>query len=151
MTSTQPVWKLVANLGDADPITYGGLFVYTDETGTYPPKCERLEPSGEDDHGQPTSWEIHRFTLEPCTYANGILSDNPYHPDDPAWFADSLDGIASCMGYDKFSLIGHFLSDDPIQRAWAWCAVGDYHGYENLDSYPITFTDRDEIEARYHD
>ncbi len=38
----QPKWKLLANLGDANPIDYGGYFVYRDETGVYRDEAEKL-------------------------------------------------------------------------------------------------------------
>lgn len=48
MKSNQPVWKFVANPGDANPIDHGGLFVLVDETGVYPPEM------GVDDAGRST-------------------------------------------------------------------------------------------------
>ena len=45
---SQTVWKFVTNLGDASPLDYGGLFVYIDETGVYPPEMERVELENED-------------------------------------------------------------------------------------------------------
>ncbi len=54
------------------------------------------------------------------------------------------------MGIEAEELIALFLSDDPCERAQAWRCVGEYHGFDNLDSYPIYFT-RAEIEARYAD
>ena len=164
--SKQPVWKFIANLGDAHPIKYGGLFVYVDETGVYPPEAELLvEPSDEEWHdddrkefeadGKPHEstlrWKVYRFILEPCTYINGILSDNKFHPNHPAWFAKYLHLIASSSGQpDDRAFISMFLSDDPCERAWAWRAVGEYHGWENLDSYPLTLT-REEVNERYKD
>lgn len=47
------------------------------------------------------------------------------------------------------------LTDPPndcrssIQRALVYRAIGEYHGYENLDQYPLTFKTRAEVEARY--
>ena len=38
----QPKWKLLANLGDANPIDYCGYFVYRDETGVYRDEAEKL-------------------------------------------------------------------------------------------------------------
>jgi len=86
--------------------------------------------------------------LEPCTYINGILSDNKFHPEHPAWFADSLDEVASTMGINVDDLITLFLSNNPIDRAQAWRMIGDYHGFDNLDSYPEYYT-RKEVESRY--
>ena len=42
METKQPKWKLIAQLGDVNPIDYGGYFIYEDETGVYPPEGEKL-------------------------------------------------------------------------------------------------------------
>lgn len=169
---TQPVWKTIANLGDADPVDHGGYFVMVDETGVYPPEVEVLvEPCEEwlqndgtetdcipKDEGQ---WTVYRFILEPCTFADGILSDNPYHPASAAWFAKPeskraerpqdttyLANLCRCCGISEKELISYFCSDDPIQRALAWRNVGMYHGWYELDQYPLTLS-REEVCKRY--
>ncbi len=146
MQTKQPEWKLLANLGDKHPIDHGGYFIYTDETGVYPPEAEMLISPDSDDGGQ---WIAYRFILEPCTCIDGILSDNKFHPDKPAWFAKDLELVANCHGMALDELLLAFVSDDIRERAMAWQAIGEYHGYENLDSYPLTFKDRAEVEARY--
>jgi hypothetical protein len=141
----QPRWQLIANLGDASPIDYGGYFVYRDLTGVYTEEAEVLE-SPEDDSGE---WTVYRFALDRCTLANGILSDNAFHPEIPAWFSDDIDAIASATG-DNASLIrSSFCSSDPLQRANVYRLLGEHSGFINLDQYPTTFTDRAEVEARY--
>lgn len=137
-----PEWAFVDNLGDASPLEHGGLFLYTDRTGVYPPEMERVEPS----IGK--RFEVRRVVLAPCTFVNGVLSDNPYHPDHPAWFATDLPGVASSMGCELDELRARFCSTEPRERASAWCDVLDYHGWENGDSYPLELT-RKEAEARY--
>ena len=152
---SQPKWKCVANLGDKNPIDHGGLFVLIDETGMYPPEMERLEPLIGD------KWEVRRVVLDPCTWneATGVLSDNKYHPDHAAWFAQPeserkerpqdttyLQDVCDSMDYE---LIADFCSGDPIRMANAYRAVLDYHGWENGDSYPLEFTSCEEVEARY--
>lgn len=152
MTTTQPTWRISANLGDANPLDYGGYFVMVDETGQYDPEAELLVP--DDDDGEEKRWTVYRFVLEPCTFTDGVLSDNAYHPESPAWFADSLDRIASSVGMEHHSLTKILCSDDPIDRAQAYRAVGDYHGWENFDSDPLTFSGkagRKELAARYKD
>lgn len=137
--TNQPVWKMIANLGDVNPLDYGGYFVYIDETGVYPPEAERLEESHK-------GYEVHRFILDRCTYTNGILSDNKFHPEHPAWFADDIDSAASFVGQDAQELIDALCDPDPCMRAEAYRAIGDYHGWENLDSYPLHLTQEEAIE-----
>lgn len=145
----QPNWELVANLGDVNPIDYGGYFVYRDTTGVYPPEAELLiAPDEEPENPSKAAWITYRFILEPCTLVDGILSDNKFHPQHAAWFARDLKAVAGCCGYALDELVLMFLSADPCDRAHAWRAVGDYHGFDNLDSYPNRLT-RAECETRY--
>ena len=154
---SQPQWKLVAQLGDVHPIDYGGCFVYVDETGVYDPEMEILD-SPEDDA---CKWTIYRFDLPRCTWIDGILSDNKFHPDHAAWFAkpeserasrpqDStyLADVAQCCGQPEEDLQAMLCSEDPKERALAYLQIGQYHGFENFDSYPLTMN-RAEVEARY--
>lgn len=142
--SNQPNWKLIGNLGDVHFIEHGGFLVYTDQTGVYEAEAVVID-SPEDDTG---TWTIHRFILDRCTFINGILSDNKFHPDHPAWFADSLKDVASCYGQDVDSLIESLCSSDPLDRASAYQCIGGYHGWDNFDSYPLTFN-RSEMDNRY--
>ena len=153
---SQPKWKLVANLGDVNPIDHGGYFVYEDETGVYPPEAELLEVEEDEDNGK-LSWTISRFILEPCTFASPVkggqpvLSDNSYHPDYPAWFADDLPGVASATDQSVETLRESFCSDDSCLRASAYRDVGGVvsFGFENFDEYPIRTRNRKEVVDRY--
>lgn len=162
--SNQPKWKLIANLGDVNPVDYGGYFVFVDETGVYPPEAEYLEVDesafdfDDDEKGKRT---VYRVILEKCTFQNGVLSDNPFHPNHPAWFFSTeeekkarpqdshLGNVAEFIGTDEEELIEQFCSDDPIERAQAYRAVAEYYGWNNFDDYPLEFTNRKEVEARY--
>lgn len=154
---TQPNWKLIAQLGDVHPIDYGGYFVYEDTTGVYVPEAELLI-SPDDDEGQ---WLVYRFRLNRCTLMDGVLSDNKYHPDCAAWFAKPdreratrpqdttyLSNVADYCGMTLEEMHRLFISESPVERAHGYRAVGDYHGFENLDSYPLTLN-RAEAEERY--
>jgi hypothetical protein len=140
----QPEWELVGNYGDIHPIDHGGYFVFRDRTGVYPPEAELLE-SPENDSG---TWYAYRFVLEPHTFENGILSDNPYHKDHPTWYADRLESMADTVGITADELRDLFLSNDPAERAEAYRCVEAEFGAENLDSYPLTMN-RAEAEERY--
>lgn len=151
----QPVWKLVANLGDVNPLEHGGYFVYRDETGVYCEEAEKLEPMLDG------TFELHRFVLEKCTFENGTLSDNKFHPEIPAWFAKPesrrgerpqdttyLKNVSDCCGYTVEHLIEELCSSDPCRRANAYRDIFDYHGWDNADSYPVTLT-YEEAKAKY--
>jgi hypothetical protein len=151
---SQPSWKLLDVLGDVNPIDNGGMLVYEDTTGVYPPEAVVIRVLDEDRDDDDGGWIVYRFPLERCTYGrprgiDGVLSDNEYHPEAPAWFADSLESVASFVGASRDELIGYLCSPSPSDRAQAYQAIGDYHGFINLDHDPITDFDRSEIEARY--
>lgn len=147
-TSTrQPRWKLIANLGDVNPLEYGGLFVYTDRTGVYAAEMERIESLSE--YGDRRGWQTHRVVLERCTFIDGVLSDNPYHPAQPAWFADRLGDVARTMDTTEIALIGALCGDDPIALAGAYREIADYYGWENFDSYPRTYATRSDLPRRF--
>jgi hypothetical protein len=143
MSTNQPTWKYVANLGDVSPLEYGGYFVRVDTTGVYAPEAEYLYAPDSDDAD---AWMLYTVALERCTFADGVLSDNKYHPELSAWFADDLDAIARCMDWDIEELRAALCSDDPLQLAQGYRAIGEYHGFENFDSYPQTFAKRWRVE-----
>lgn len=155
---SQPVWKFLTNLGDANPLEHGGYFVYLDETGVYPPEAEYLEVLYESNDPR---YKVYRFSLDKCTYQNGILSDNKFHPELPAWFAAPeakkaerpqdrtyLSNVASYCGWEVEALIESLCSDDPVARAEAYDCVGEFHGFENFDNYPLDMRKR-ELRKRY--
>jgi len=144
MTTAQPIWQQIAQLGDSHPVEYGGYWIFTDETGVYDAEAELLDSPDHEDG----EYIAHRFGLDRCTFIAGVLSDNRFHPDKPAWFADRLASVAECMGAKLAEIIEMLCSDDAIERAAAYRMIGEYHGFDNLDSYPLVMT-RAEAEARY--
>ena len=144
---TKPKWKLVANLGDVHPLEQGGYFVYVDETG-YEAEAELLIVEELYD-GRDQKYTVYRFTLARCTLIDGILSDNQFHPECMAWFGyrdSDLNDVAEFSGMANIAEL--FCSENPVERAFAYRAIGEYHGFVNLDSYPIILS-RAEAEERY--
>ena len=156
----QPKWKFVENYGDATPLEHGGTFLFIDETGVYPPELEHVEP---DENGW--TYTVHRLVMEHCTFKNGVLSDNKYHPDYPVWFAAKDKIHRARHGYDQWShfcdvakqnrlsaerLAEMFCDEDVKKRAAAWVMIveGGYTGWDQFDHYPESFT-RDELVERY--
>lgn len=186
----QPEWKLVAQLGDASPIDYGGYFIYEDATGVYQPEAEILQEPSDDEWAQDDRdryrmehdltieyerthpeanwkeaaewveqelsskfesglrWTVYRFILEPCTFINGILSDNKFHPDYAVWFQEGLNGLCDTMGVTELQFLADICGTDTCARANAWRCVGQYHGFENLDHDPLQLT-KEEVKERY--
>ena len=150
----QPVWKLIANLGDVNPLEHGGYFVYVDETGVYEAEAELLI-TDENESSPEYEYTAYRFILERCTLINGILSANKFHPDCMAWFGyrdkdrpqdSDLNDVAKFA--DMPDIAELLCSENPVDRARAYQVIGDYHGWDNLDSYPLALT-RAEAEERY--
>lgn len=156
MPTKQPEWKLIANLGDASPLDYGGYFVYRDETGVYAEKAELLLLDDEGD--EDSKYTIYRILLDPLKMVNGYLIPLEYdsswpHPVEKydEWFHKDLDSVASFAGSTKEDMEAALTSDDTLVRAEAYRAIGDYHGWNNLDDYPLTGLTRSEVEERYKD
>lgn len=154
---SQPDWECIGQLGDKNPIDHGGYWIFRDKTSVYPDEAELLI-TPDDEDGEYT---IYRFALDRCTYVNGVLSDNKFHPDHAAWWAGTeeerrarpqdttyLTNIADFIGMDVGELAADFCSEDALKRAMAYRSVGDFHGFENLDSDPLTMKCR-EVKARY--
>jgi hypothetical protein len=141
---SQPDWECIANIGDVNPIDHGGKFVLVDKTGVYAPEMEVLEK----EYNRRNSWMVWRFIMEPHTYIDGVLSDNPYHPDKPAWYADDINDVAESCGVEPDALIANLCSADPRQRAEGYYCLFTCLSADNFDSYPLAL-DRAEVEERY--
>jgi hypothetical protein len=166
---TQPKWKFVDNLGDAHPLEYGGIFLYVDETGEYPPELERLEPPC-DDHrceGAEFAWgtkasedeeheaacehyEVTRVVLEPLQEVRDEdtmhLVDGRYKADWPhpvasyrPWFADDLASVADSAGAEVSELRTQLLAEDAKQRAYGYLMIAQHHGWGALGGEPRMF------------
>lgn len=107
----------------------------------------------------PDTRECSRFSLERCTQLPGgrlvpyRMADPDYylpHPIDRYvyWFNDDIPSIASYAGLEPDELRRMFCSADVHELAQAYLLLADYHGMENLDSYPIMLT-RKEARERY--
>lgn len=130
--------KLIANLGDVNPIDYGGFFVYDDgsvEVLEVPEDWDEEEHDPLDNYGT-----VYQSDIDRCTYVDGVLSDNPYHPDDPAWWAKDITALAAYGDTTEEELIECFCSEDLVKRAVAYRILFYYYGRGNLDSFPLTLT-----------
>jgi len=150
----QPEWEFIANLGDASPLDYGGYFIYRDKTGVYEEEAELLIVDNEEDEN--STYTIYRIMLERSKLVDGYLVPFKYdkswsHPLEryDEWFHKDLGGVASSVGATKEELEKAFTSSNPLERAHAYREIGNYHGWENLDSYPLTELTRKDVEERY--
>lgn len=152
----QPEWEFIANLGDASPLDYGGYFVYRDKTGVYEEEAELLLVDDEQDEN--STYTVYRIMLERSKLIDGYLVPFRYdrtwtHPLEryDEWFHERLNDVASSIGSTKEELERALISADPLVRADAYRAIGDYHGWENLDPSPLTGLTRKDMEERYRE
>ncbi len=155
MSTQQPKWKFIANLGDANPLDYGGYFIYKDTTGVYPEEGELLQVDNEDARDEKLKYTVYRFGLDRLKMVDGYLVPIQYEKSWPnplknydEWFHRDLAAVAQSIGSTKVTLEEAFCSPDPLLRAEAYLAVGQYHGMDNLDSYPLKLNAK-EAKARY--
>jgi hypothetical protein len=144
MKTNQPVWRMMGHIGDVNPLDYGGGFVYVDDTGVYGPELELIVPCDEEQSDSPVT--VYRILLEKCTYIDGVLSDNKFHPEHKAWFADQLieHGEPECGALEDI------VQDDPMRLALAYeWLCGNYSPFE-FDQYPRTYSYA-EAKDRYTD
>lgn len=149
--------NVVANLGDVNYIVHGGRLVLAPTEDNPNPTVEIIDPPPE---GEPkTGWRIYWFDLEPLKI---VEEDNTLflvpaswdeswpHPlaSYDEWFHKGLESVAEFMGTTAHELREGFCSDNLVARAVSWCAIGDFYGFENLDSDPLELGEH-EVYARY--
>jgi hypothetical protein len=127
----QPTWKYVGRLGDVDPITYGGGFVYEDESGVYSPELQWFEPTPDEvweELGDKTPVQTYRILLE---------KDSKNE-----WWYDKLNELAPFTGLSLEYLEG-LATSATASKASLYESLIQYWGPENFDSYPQTLTESD--------
>lgn len=156
METNQPVWKKIGIVGDVNPFDHDGGFIYEDETGVYPAELEYIARTAKD------SWKLFRWPLDRCeaVTADGKTLLVPFgfpartdlpHPlaDYDEWFNSNLESAASFADRTVEDFRAALCSEDAHTRALAYLDLAQNHGFENFDSYPLTFTSREKLEARY--
>lgn len=140
--TSQPRWKLVYSTD------YSALF--TDETGQYAP--EMMIAQEIDDAPARERFQVYRFPIERLKIVKS--AGNPYlvnerwdaswpHPlpQYQEWFAKDLGRVAESSGRTRNDLVRALVSADPRERASAYEDIGNYHGFDNFDSYPQTWSE----------
>jgi len=150
MSTYQPSYHCIANLGDVDPVEYGGKFLCIDRRGIYDPCLIVVEIENRDGKDK---WVRHDIGLERCHRIFSdeseifAVGDSVYHPHLPAWFGDgkSLDSVASYFGMKREELIDKLCSTNPIERASGYIAVAGNYGEDNFDQYPMTYESKRQV------
>lgn len=147
---SQPQWEQVERADD--------WLLLHDKTGAYDDECEyaqEINDSATDPDDN--EYEVFRFTLdrqkrvevvddETGQIAVYIVPDG-YQPDWPhpvlayqEWFIRDLGSVAASCGRTLEEMIADLCSDDSRRRMHAYIDIGGYHGFANLDGYPLTMT-----------
>ncbi len=146
---SQPKWKL---LWATD---YN--LVLEDTTGVYAPEMELAQEYERDDE---TRFVVYRFDLprlkrEKDDEGNEYIVSEKWDENwphalsqYPEWFMENLSSVADSIGSTRGEMIDGLTSADVNDRAWAYEAIGGYHGYMNLDGYPLDLSEA-ELEERW--
>lgn len=139
--------QFIGHLGDVNPVEHNGAVVLVDPELPDRPEMEVMvnysDFADDSDHVK-----IFRFEIRRCTFVDGVLSDNEFHPEHPAWFASHLDSIEHCNGYEAGHLVEALCSEDLMVRAQAYYDLLYFHGEEEFDQEPLILSTR-EAEHRY--
>jgi len=121
---------ILDSIGDVNPIEYGGGVVV--------------------DHGHGPQIEYtHGLDFDGADPAAMVVYQVPVEDDVFGWhdWAD-IKGIASFVDSTPAELRAAGKSLQLMERVWATECIADYHGWVNLDEYPITLSE-EELEERW--
>jgi len=137
--------EIIANLGDEDFITFGGLLIVgpeNDPEGWYVENDMDYNTDIESEYE--ATWMLYRFGIEKFKEVDGYIVPDAYEEDWPhplpdynQWFAKDILSIASFIGMEPEELVGMITSDDPVERGLFYEALIHYWGPDNVDSYPL--------------
>lgn len=137
----QPKWKLLWSTDSS------ALFI--DQTGEYPPE---MMIDQEDEEAE--IHYVYRFPIPKLKIVRRddkayLLPENyqdswmhPIHRYEE-WFTKDLPRVAASIGSSLDEMIEWLTSTDPSVRSGAYDAIGGYHGFDNLDSYPQTWSEKE--------
>ncbi len=128
--------KELGTLGDVNAPEYDGGWIFEDDGRIW---IEWVDTPSDDDmkggeYKKSARWTVYRVHIET--------------PEIPSWAEDDLEAIAETVGGTASRLRKDFLSKDPKRRAMAYWDLASYHGWHELDNYPLVLT-KSEVEKRY--
>ncbi len=127
--------RALGQLGDVNPIEYGGGFVL---------RCTGGGREGRATHEIEIAPHAEEES-DPITVYRVEVPDDVFR--EYSWARAS--DVAQMIGTDTSTLVGDMgLSRDPVQRARAVEAIADYYGWHELDQYPLKLS-RSELRRRW--
>lgn len=128
--------RLVANLGDVNPIQYGGFLIFSPAEGQRYFECEVIEPL-DGGQGEGSDVEVYRFTLDrrqwlgDVEWGKDVLTLSHYRNDLP-WPEVSKDDEAQSLrlNYGCPYSPGSYTEwwDDSIEEIWRSCGYDGSNG-----------------------
>jgi hypothetical protein len=133
--------KQIGTIGDVNFPEYDGGAVYCRvpelgaQTDIYGGDCfieyVEIPPDDLEFEDPKARWTVYRVDLD---------------PEVPSWI--DLDALAKYSDQDPEELEAAFVSNDPLERAYAYETAASYHGWREFDQYPLSLTCA-ETEKRY--
>lgn len=140
--TAQPSYFCIANLGDADPFTYGGAFVCIDRRGIYDPILLIYDEDFRK-RSEITLERCHRiFVLE--TEDDVHVGTNKFHSQMTEWFSDDLNTVASFAGWQFDEFINLLTSQDVVKLASAYYTLVGYYGVHEFDHDPYVYENEED-------
>lgn len=139
--SQQPKWRLRTSVDE--------WAILEDETGVYSPEVEYAQ---ETMPGRRTIFELYRFSLDRLKrvvhedqiyYVPFAYEANWPHPIHmyKEWYLGDLESVANTVGRTKQDMLDALCSDDPEELWRVYQDIGSYHGFANLDAYPLMLSE----------
>lgn len=141
--TAQPSYFCIANLGDADPFTYGGAFVCIDRRGIYDPILLIYDEDFRK-RSEVTLERCHRIIDDSGKFLG--VGTNRFHPKYKEWFSDELETAANFGDWDLQEFINLLTSQDVVKRASAYLTLVSYHGVYEFDHDPFRYETEREAE-----
>lgn len=129
MATKQPQYRIVYEFySDTNDMT----ILEKDITGVYRPRLSYLEEMADG------TFQLSRIDVEAHTFINGILSDNKYHPELPAWYAETALKVFSEFEAGIETMVKLLCNDADIRaQAQAFSWIVEYYGTYEFDQYPV--------------
>lgn len=152
--------KFICNLGDVNPLWYGGEFIYREDERD---SIEILELSQRDEKGKRT-YIIYTFDIDKLYKL--VIDNVPYlllydykKEEDfekksnefkklAEWFSDKIEDVCYLLGANKEEFYHNICSEDVRLRANSYMMLVKYFGAYTFDNYPVILS-IEQIKERY--
>ena len=128
----QPQWKYIGTIGDCDPITYGGGFVYVDVLGNYSPEIAWFEPETDD-----KSWQEHGDQI-PVVISRILIEKDSTEE----WWYRDLDVLSRVIGKPLEELQQMANSNCTMEKALLYMDLLCFFGSYQFDQEPQVISEK---------